>query len=166
MIVIASLGLSTYTYYTKGYGFRPRWREAFGYVAAHRAPEEGILALHPALGKYYLQDDSVTFMPTTPEGLSSINGSAWLVSVNDADVAGRRYALAGLTSLEAVFAPKVPAPYSEVVVYRYVPSENDSAVCHDVLFSPFARSKIIASVWPDTVGVPPQPLAFDDSRRN
>lgn len=45
-------------YMTKRMGERPRWREAFQYVADHAQPSDGIFAMGAPVGEYYLSPES------------------------------------------------------------------------------------------------------------
>lgn len=42
-------------YFAVRHGDRPRWREAYSYVAARRGPEDLILGMHAPVGEYYLR---------------------------------------------------------------------------------------------------------------
>jgi hypothetical protein len=48
------LAAETALYFGKGYGGRPRWREAYAYVWSQRGPDDVVLGMDAPAGEYYL----------------------------------------------------------------------------------------------------------------
>ena len=120
VVVFSSIGMACYSYYGHGYGYRPRWREAFEYVATQKGAGEQVFSNSPELGAYYLQDSSVASTPLA-EILARHDQPSWVVNVVDDYGGNRGFKLGDLVEVRAVFAPRVPAPYKAVIVARYDP---------------------------------------------
>ncbi len=121
LMIAAVLAMFDYGYYTAGYGFHPRWREAFAYVRRHRQPGQAV-ATHPHVGFYYLQDPGVLPLPRRPERLATLSGPTWIVvEVSDAIGGERHLWLDDHADLRAYFDARVVQPVSSVRVYYYEP---------------------------------------------
>ncbi len=121
LVVVAVLGAFDYAYYTAGYGFHPRWREAFAYVAAHRRPGEDV-ATHARVGFYYLRDPHVRALPQTPETLARLTRPTWIVAEAADAIGGARFTwLDAHADLRACFDARVVQPVSSVRVYYWRP---------------------------------------------
>jgi hypothetical protein len=124
-VLLASMLLMAYGYYTSGVGFHTRWRDAFDYVARHREPADRVTCANLMIGRYYLEDASVEKTPKTPEQLSASNRPTWIVVEAEDAIRDRgQQWLNDVAVLKAVFDVRVIAPYSSVKVYRYAPNDH------------------------------------------
>jgi hypothetical protein len=122
-VLLASMLLMAYGYYTTGAGFHTRWRDAFDYVARHREPTDRVACARTLVGRYYLEDASVEKMPKTSDQLTASNHPTWIVMEAEDAIRERvRPWLNDVAELKAVFDVRVVAPYSSVRVYRYAPA--------------------------------------------
>ncbi len=121
LVIVAVLAMFDYGYYTAGYGFHPRWREAFAYVQRHRGPDQAV-ATHEHVGFYYLQDPDVQRFPRSPQQLAELTQPTWIVvEVSDAIGGARHVWLDDHADLRAYFDARVVQPVSSVRVYYYKP---------------------------------------------
>jgi len=123
-LVLASMMLMNHGYYTSGRGFHTRWRDAFEYVAARRAPGELVFSdNHPMIGRYYLEDASVERLPPSAEALAAVGRPAWIVVEAEDVIRGAVKPWVGeVSEFKAYFDVRVVQPYSSVRVYYYNPS--------------------------------------------
>ncbi len=121
-LLLISMMLMNYGYFTSGAGFHPRWRDAFAYVARHRVEGELVATSDPIIGKYYLEDAAVQDSPNTREGLAELDRTTWIVIEAEDAIRGRvKSWLDGAAELKGVFDVRVVQPYSSVRVYRFDP---------------------------------------------
>ncbi|HEX7009070.1 MAG TPA: glycosyltransferase family 39 protein [Phycisphaeraceae bacterium] len=131
-MVLASLALSNYGYFTGGCGYRPPWRDTFAYVAAHRQAGEAVAgpAIAHQLARYYLQDPDVVIMRTGRmlEDLAATDRPTWVVLQTYSSTGGRIHDWVHQAGrLEAHFTTRILQPYSAVSVYYYQPGSADDA---------------------------------------
>jgi hypothetical protein len=121
-IVLVAMLVMDYTYFTSGYHFHPRWRDAFEYVNERRQPGDAVMAAE-YLGKYYLQDAEVIHLPRESQELSDLNRPAWIVLEADCVISGhRRPWIDEQLPLKAYFEMHGLGPHgSSINVYRYEP---------------------------------------------
>lgn len=138
-ILLTIMAFTDYTYYTAGYGYHERWREAFAYVAQYRQPGEPVyvpgtslpcpdgktIIIESLIGRYYLEDGSVIAGLPTVDALRALPCPAWLV-IEARDGFGRRRQrwLDDTAELKAYFNLRVVQPSSSVHVYRFVPPRD------------------------------------------
>lgn len=121
LVIAAVLAMFDYGYYTAGYGFHPRWREAFAYVREHRQAGQAV-ATHQHVGFYYLQDAGVRLFPRSPDQLATLTRPTWIVvEVSDAIGGHRHVWLDDYADLRAYYDTRVIQPVSSVRVYYYQP---------------------------------------------
>lgn len=141
-LLLVAMVYQDFVYYTAGYGYHERWRDAFAYVARHRQPGErvyvpaGLIAsadgktrvFEGFIGPYYLQDGSIIAGLPKEDQLRELKVPAWLV-VEVEDPLGRRRErwLDNLADLKSYFNLRVVSPSSFIHVYRYVPGEGPGA---------------------------------------
>lgn len=124
-VVLVSMMLMDYGYYTSGVGFHTRWRDGFDYVARHRKPQDRVTCPHPIIGRYYLQDPAVEEAPKTFDETVALDQTTWIVIEGEDVIRGQvRSWLQDAAELEAVFDVRVVQPYSSLRVYRYVPADD------------------------------------------
>jgi len=128
-MILCSMSLMLYGYYTSGVGFHARWRDAIHYVAEHRQPEDAIAISHPIMGKYYLQNPDVHDAPRYKEDIVSIKQRTWLIDEVADAVRGmvRRPWMSGKSEFKAYFDLRVIQPRSTVRVYLYDPNIDYSS---------------------------------------
>jgi len=77
LLALPSLA-SCMLYLTVRQGERPRWREAYSYVAARRAEGEKVLGMQAAVGEYYLNPGSTRLRnPTQVDWIDRTNAARW-----------------------------------------------------------------------------------------
>ncbi|HEX7010542.1 MAG TPA: glycosyltransferase family 39 protein [Phycisphaeraceae bacterium] len=130
--VLAIIGLGLFNdlaYFTGGYGYRPRWREAFEYVEQHRQPGERVLAdtIPSFQARYYLRTDEVQEIRYhfSLKDLAPLDRPAWIVmqamSPTSRGVYTRR--IPPELDLKACYSHRIFQPYSSVHVYYYRPPD-------------------------------------------
>ncbi|MEE9296849.1 MAG: glycosyltransferase family 39 protein [Phycisphaerae bacterium] len=126
--IAAAAMLVNHGYFTNGYGFHTRWRDAFEYVEAQRKADDLVMCRHPMIGKYYLEDADIGRLPSTKEGVEAINCPTWIVFEAEDSVRGHvpRW-FDDVVEWKASFDLGVVQPKSSVCVYYYEPSPSDGA---------------------------------------
>lgn len=134
LVLLAAMAMMNYGYYTAGYGFHTRWREAFEYVAEHRRDGEAVCTQHPMIGKYYLETADVLGRPASVEDLIAMRRPAWLVVEVEDAIGGRRTPawFERVLDYRVHFDIRVLQPLSSVRVYYYDPSSRSAALAQDV----------------------------------
>ncbi|MEM1071464.1 MAG: glycosyltransferase family 39 protein [Planctomycetota bacterium] len=61
-ILLAGIAPLLASYYTTGYGFHPRWADAYNDLVRERLPGERVAGTHPIVGSFYLREP-VELMP-------------------------------------------------------------------------------------------------------
>lgn len=120
-LIMLGMMLINYGYHTSGAGFHTRWRDAFTYISRHRQPGEAVRAFE-LMGRYYLEDGSVRFVPPTAEDLTAPGAPTWVVLRTDNAALRRRYGfLDKLAELRREFPLQVVQPRKTLSVWRYDP---------------------------------------------
>jgi hypothetical protein len=115
-------------YYGPSYGDRPRWRDAAGYIAAHRgAHPEPIYATVPGVVAFYLgvPPDQTMGHPQVkgwPAVLPEADAAAWFVAERRVLTPADREQLASTCREAAQFASTMLVRDRTVVVYRCGPA--------------------------------------------
>jgi hypothetical protein len=133
LVLLAAMAMMNYGYYTSGYGFHTRWRDAFEYVVEHRREGDAVCTQHPMIGKYYLETADVLNRPASVEELVAIRRPVWLVVEVEDAIGGRRTPawFERVLDYRAHFDIRVLQPLSSVGVYYYDPSSRAGAVRQD-----------------------------------
>jgi hypothetical protein len=119
--MLIAMMVMNHAYFTSGVGFHPRWREAYAYVANHRQPGDAVCGF-PLMGRYYLEDRDVKFVPVDAEQLQAFDRPVWVVvNTNEEEMRSRLRWLDDLAELKAYFDLRVVQPSVSVRVYRYEP---------------------------------------------
>jgi hypothetical protein len=111
-------------YYGPSYGDRPRWRDAAGYIAAHRGPDpEPVYATVPGVIAFYLgvPPDQTMGHPQVkdwPEVLPEADGAAWFVAERRLLTPADTLRLTSTCREAAQFASTMLVRDRTVVVYR------------------------------------------------
>lgn len=124
LLVIAPGALTLFGYYTDGRAFRPRFREAFAYVAEHRQPGEDVISTATLVGQYYLQDASVGPPLARPAGLATLSRPTWMVVHAGLPMTGLTgHWLDDRADLRAYYDVWNIRPLLSIRVYRHDPAE-------------------------------------------
>jgi hypothetical protein len=125
-MALATLLLADLVYSVSAYGNRPRFRHAFEYIRAHRAPGEDVIAHSSWVGEYYLEDPEIRHVDIDFEGLDAIRRPTWfLVRSTDYELGqGRPHWLDPEADLRAVFPTRTAFPQSTLRVYYYEPKTS------------------------------------------
>ncbi|MFA9477761.1 glycosyltransferase family 39 protein [Phycisphaerales bacterium AB-hyl4] len=124
LVVIAACLFSDLVYYTGGYGYRARWREAIAHIDQHRHPDQPIYAdfiPHYQLRYYLGTNENIVLIPFdfTRDDLADDDQPYWLLLRNSSPVGNPR---AGQhppgVDLKAHFSHRNFQPYHSVHVYR------------------------------------------------
>jgi dolichyl-phosphate-mannose-protein mannosyltransferase len=79
LLLGAPLAAGTGLYFSQRHGERPRWREAYSYVADQRGPTDLILGMQAAVGEYYLAPGATDLrQPTRVAWCDRTNSHAWV----------------------------------------------------------------------------------------
>ncbi len=120
-LVLTSVLLMNYLYFTTGHRMHPRWADAFAYVAEHRVAGERVLA-EPIVGQYYLEEPDITDDPERPSDLDEVTTPAWIVvEMGDAFFSRQRTWLNEHADLRAVYPARLYRWSAVVYVYYYDP---------------------------------------------
>jgi hypothetical protein len=79
ILVVVASSLSTLHYYEPASGNRPRWRDAYEYVEAHRSPGDHVVGLGTWAGMYYLDDGGVEPLPAHLKSPGDQGRDIWFV---------------------------------------------------------------------------------------
>jgi hypothetical protein len=111
-------------YFTFGRGLHPRHREAYRYVAHHRAAGERVAVNHVSwVGRYYLEEANVRPV-AGPEELAERPRPTWLVAVNKGrGRAWEQWDRAG-SDLRRRFEVWSRMPIASVSVYHHAGNEQ------------------------------------------
>jgi len=121
-LLLTSMMLMNYGYYTSGFGFHERWRDGFEYVKAHRRPADLVTCPYPIIAHYYMEDAGILETPRSLDELRALDRPAWIVrEAEDVIHGSNRDWIEETTELRAYFDVRVLQPYSSMRVYRYAP---------------------------------------------
>ncbi len=124
VLVLAPGTLVLFSYYTDGRAFRPRWREAFAYVAEHRQPGENVLSTATLVGQYYLEEPTVTPSLARPRGLTTLTKPTWLVVAAGLPMTGLTgHWLDDHADLRSYYDVWNVRPLLSIRVYRHDPAD-------------------------------------------
>lgn len=134
VLVVASL-FTCYAYYTGGFGYRARWREAFAYVKDHREPDSVVVGdyIPSIVGAYYLEEPQIGNLGSAfgrrPDlqsddelraAAAANTRPVWVVVRGVSATQGQRETwMDRVLDLRAYYSSRVLQPYNAVHVYHH-----------------------------------------------
>jgi len=128
LVLLVGMLFIDYGYYTAGYGYHARWREALAYVRDHRREADAVCVNGDHIGQYYLQDSQLHKFPKTEQQLIDLNRRTWLATEGEDSIHGMMIQpwLARHGVLKAYYDLYVVQPRSSVQIFLYEPA-NETA---------------------------------------
>jgi hypothetical protein len=134
LALLSTFMLTDYIYMTGGAGYRGLWREATGYIEAHRRPGERVAGDWAAqrLLQYYLAEPDAVLLPHGFSGddmRALVPRPAWvLLRAYHPSAGDRTDELSAAGELRAYFTNRVAQPNHTINVYYYTPPGAEGAV--------------------------------------
>ena len=122
VVLLAAEGLALHSYYTGGFGYRMRWRDAFEYVKENALAEDVVLVrpLNSLYALYYLEHDRIEEWRwfNTDQRLIHLDKPAWIVMrPNIHEDLYDRGLFESRSQLKKYFATRILQPASVIEVF-------------------------------------------------